>query len=646
MDQLIPIVNKLQGAFGEVGMVAKIDLPQIAVVGAQSSGKSSVLEALVGRDFLPRGSGIVTRRPLILQLHHVPKAPDARPYGEFAHKPNARFYEFADIRTEIIRSTDEEAGAGKAISRKPIQLRIHSPDVLNLTLVDLPGITKVAVGDQPHDVEVQIRDLVMEYISQKNCIILAVTAANQDLANSDAIKIAREVDPNGDRTLGVLTKLDLMDKGTDALDVLMGKVVPLKRGYIGVVNRGQQDINNNKDIRSALKSEEEFLAAHPQYSRIANRMGCAYLGKMLNAVLLQHIRETLPELKAKIHDLIAQTNTVLRQLGDDQTSLSSGALLLSLLTQYSNAIVATIDGTHTDNVNKTELVGGARINFIFTHAFGPYIMSLKPCEGLTDEHIRTTIDNAKGPRSALFIPEQAFEMLVRQQVARLEEPCLKCCDHVFDELVKICDAGEREINRYPTLRTRVGEHVVKLLREFMNPLREFIGNLIKIELAYINTNHPHFYGGGSVYDQLGAPAQALNTPQVPPQPIPLIADEPSRKGSQFSDMPSHIRQDRANMTERQRKETEVIKQLLTTYYSIVQISIQDKIPKAIVHFLVNKVKTDLPAHLVTAFYREALFEELLAESDEVAKKRQAAKKMLACLTQAAETLAEVRDFKL
>ena len=136
-----------------------------------------------------------------------------------------------------------------------------------------------------------------------------------------ALAIAREVDPAGDRTVGVLTKLDLMDKGTDAMDVLMGKVVPLKRGYIGVVNRGQQDILEKKDIGSALKAEEEFIAGHPKYCRIAGRMGTPYLGKMLNAILLQHIREVLPELKAKVHDLIAHTSTVLRQLGDNEIAV-------------------------------------------------------------------------------------------------------------------------------------------------------------------------------------------------------------------------------------------------------------------------------------------------------------------------------------
>ena len=104
----------------------------------------------------------------------------------------------------------------QGISSKPINLKIFSPNVLNLTLVDLPGLTKVAVGDQPEDIEQQIKEMLYSYITQDNTIILAVTPANQDIANSDALKLARKVDPQGDRTIGVITKLDLMDQGTDA----------------------------------------------------------------------------------------------------------------------------------------------------------------------------------------------------------------------------------------------------------------------------------------------------------------------------------------------------------------------------------------------------------------------------------------------
>ena len=127
------------------------------------------------------------------------------------------------------------------------------------------GFPKVAVGDQPDDIEQQIKEMLYSYITQDNTIILAVTPANQDLANSDALKLARKVDPKGDRTIGVITKLDLMDEGTDAKNILENKFLPLQKGYVGVVNRSQKDIDGNKNIHSALKKEQDFFRGHNAY---------------------------------------------------------------------------------------------------------------------------------------------------------------------------------------------------------------------------------------------------------------------------------------------------------------------------------------------------------------------------------------------
>lgn len=131
-------------------------------------------------------------------------------WGEFLHLPGQKFFDFNKIREEIARDTEAKTGRNAGISPLPINLRIFSPNVLTLTLVDLPGLTKVPVGDQPKDIEKQIKDMLLKYISKPACIILAVTAANTDLANSDGLKLAREVDPEGTRTIGVLTKVDLM----------------------------------------------------------------------------------------------------------------------------------------------------------------------------------------------------------------------------------------------------------------------------------------------------------------------------------------------------------------------------------------------------------------------------------------------------
>jgi dynamin GTPase len=156
--------------------------------------------------------------------------------------------------------------------------------VLNLTLIDLPGMTKVPVGDQPPDIEHQIREMLLQFVTKETCLILAVSPANTDLATSDALKLAREVsvllsqidfincclqvDPPGLRTIGVLTKLDLMDDGTDARDIMENKVFPLRRGYVGVVNRSQRDIDGKKDIHGALDAERKFFLSHPAYRSV------------------------------------------------------------------------------------------------------------------------------------------------------------------------------------------------------------------------------------------------------------------------------------------------------------------------------------------------------------------------------------------
>jgi dynamin 1/3 len=208
--------------------------------------------------------------------------------------------DFDEIRQEIENETDRLTGSNKGISNIPINLRVYSPNVLNLTLIDLPGLTKVAIGDQPVDIEHQIKNMIYQFIRKDTCLILAVTPANTDLANSDALKLAKEVDPQGLRTIGVITKLDLMDEGTDAKEILENKLLPLRRGYIGVVNRSQKDIQGRKDIHAALAAERKFFLGHPSYRHLADRLGTPHLQKVLNSQLTNHIRDTLPGLRDKL----------------------------------------------------------------------------------------------------------------------------------------------------------------------------------------------------------------------------------------------------------------------------------------------------------------------------------------------------------
>ncbi|XP_026153816.1 dynamin-1a isoform X3 [Mastacembelus armatus] len=490
MEDLIPLVNRMQDAFSAIGQNANLDLPQIAVVGGQSAGKSSVLENFVGKDFLPRGSGIVTRRPLVLQLMNSPTE-----YAEFLHCKGKKFTDFDEVRQEIEGETDRITGANKGISPVPINLRVYSPHVLNLTLVDLPGMTKVPVGDQPADIEFQIREMLMQFVTKENCLMLAVSPANSDLANSDALKIAKEVDPQGLRTIGVITKLDLMDEGTDAKDILENKLLPLRRGYIGVVNRSQKDIDGKKDINAAIAAERKFFLTHPAYRHLADRMGTPYLQKVLNQQLTNHIRDTLPGLRSKLQSQLLSIEKEVEEYKNfrpDDPSRKTKALL-QMVQQFSVDFEKCIEGSG-DQIDTAELSGGARINRIFHERFPFELVKMEFDEKELRKEISYAIKNIHGIRTGLFTPDMAFETIVKRQIGKIKEPCTKCVDMVISELVNTVRQCTKKLAQYPMLREEMERIVTQHIRDRENRTKGQVLLLIDIELAYMNTNHEDFIG--------------------------------------------------------------------------------------------------------------------------------------------------------
>ncbi|XP_050362815.1 dynamin-1-like protein isoform X7 [Nymphalis io] len=716
MEALIPVINKLQDVFNTVGADA-IQLPQIIVLGTQSSGKSSVIESLVGRSFLPRGPGIVTRRPLVLQLVYSPKDSkehrsaeegtiNLEEWGKFLHTKERIHANFDEIRQEIERETDRMAGSNKGICPEPINLKIYSTRVVNLTLVDLPGVTKVPIGDQPEDIESQIRNLIIKYISNPNSIILAVTAANTDMATSEAIKMAKEVDPDGRRTLAVVTKLDLMDAGTDAIDILCGRVIPVKLGIIGVVNRSQQDIIDKKTIEDALKDEATYLQR--KYPTIATRNGTPYLAKTLNRLLMHHIRDCLPELKVRVNVMISQFQSLLNSYGEDVSDKSQ--TLLQIITKFASAYCSTIEGT-ARNIETTELCGGARICYIFHETFGRTLDSIHPLVGLSRMDILTAIRNATGPRPALFVPEVSFELLVKRQIRRLEDPSLRCVELVHEEMQRIvqhCGTEvQQEMQRFPRLHQRIVDVVTQLLRTRLPATNSMVENLVAIELAYINTKHPDFHREAALVSGLlkstdglveeHSPMYRQKTPRPTSTPVstifkqflrqmgergsvlvllakvmdtyqhvPAITDghdrsppsnespaTPQVNGSPENKamtpqkpvnlLPEVPSQTSRKLSDREQHDCDVIERLIKSYFYIVRKSIKDSVPKAVMHFLVNFVKDNLQSELVTHLYKSDQAENMLNESEHIAQRRKEAADMLKALQRASQIISEIRE---
>lgn len=509
MENLIDIINRLQNIMTKASINSKIKLPQMVIVGSQSSGKSSLIEAIVGKEFLPRGTGIVTRRPLILQLKNTSsdkfnskKELNNQEWGEFSHLENQKFTNFSDIRSEIQKDTSKIAGNNKGISSNPIILKICSPNVVDLSLVDLPGLVNVPVGDQPKNIDEQVRSLIIEFIKNPNSIILAVSPASNDIANSEALKLAREVDPTYNRTLGIISKIDLMDKGTDCLDVLKNKTFPLKFGYIGVVLRSQYDINNNKTLSEGIKSEKTFFENHPVYSiNYKNhncRLGIPFLISKLQDVLVEHIRDFLPSIREDISNNIFEKQTELDNLGGENSMFDKeelvNAFVLNLVNKFSQSYNEMIEGSFVKDCNKY-FIGGSRINYIYQEIFKKDISRIDPFDYLSDDDIRTAIKNSNGLKPSLFIPEQAFEVLVKQQISRLSYPSLFCVKQVHEELKKIVDhISISEISRFNKLESRFKQVMVNVLDKLLEPTNKMIKNLIDIEKSYINTTHPDFLG--------------------------------------------------------------------------------------------------------------------------------------------------------
>ncbi|UJR33401.1 hypothetical protein I4U23_020847 [Adineta vaga] len=502
MELLIPMINQLQHIFTTANAKLTLTLPQIAVVGAQSAGKSSVLENIVGRDFLPRGGSMVTKRPLVLQLI----TSQGQEYAVFGHKPQQRFINYAEIRAEIENDTKAVVRDDMGVSNMPINLTIFSPHVVNLTLVDLPGMVKVPSQGQPADIVKKIDDIIIEYISNENCLILAVTPANIDIVTSDALVMARSRDPLGKRTIGVLTKLDMMGKGHNAREVLLNKVFVLERGFIGVVLRGQRvdeygRASKELDIPGALEHERQFFMNDPAYRDIADRLGVPYLQRTLSLQLTEHILKCLPDLKrdlqSRYRDLSKEVAEYRATAMFETSSTSDTKALVGLTHELREDFDKALQGSNLKEADLKTLTGGARIANIFRERFPFELIKVE----LQDKDMRNltivAIKNIRGFRSGLFTPDEAFEYIVQMQISKFEEPIMKCVDMVLSELMSVIHEATSKMKRYPLLRQSTEELLTQYLREREIATKQACAAYVQTQLAYINTNNEDFIGFAS-----------------------------------------------------------------------------------------------------------------------------------------------------
>ncbi|KAL8112600.1 hypothetical protein AgCh_020067 [Apium graveolens] len=588
MDGLIALVNRIQRACTVLGdfpddrnsLPSLWDsLPTIVVVGGQSSGKSSVLESFVGRDFLPRGSGIVTRRPLVLQLNQIEKG--QQDYAQFLHTGNKRFTDFSAVRKEIEDETDRVTGKKKQISLLPINLSIYSPNVVNLTLIDLPGLTKVAVEGQPEGIVQEIENLVRSYVEKPNCIILAITPANQDVATSDAMKLAREVDPKGERTFGVLTKLDLMDKGTNALDVLEGRSYRLQHPWVGVVNRSQADINRNVNVNAARLSERDFFATSPDYGHIHSRLGSEYLAKLLSKQLETVIKARIPGIMSMISNRIDDLEAELDHLGRP-TSIDAGAQLytiLELCRAFDRIFHEHLDGGRP---------GGDRIYEIFDYQLPSALKKLPLDRHLSLQNVKKVVCEADGYQPHLIAPEQGYRRLIEGALNFFRGPAEASVDAVhfiLKELVRKSVGETKELKRFPTLQADLAAAANAALERFRDASKKYVLFLVDMESSYLTVDF---------FRRLPQEGERMGNPTA------------------------------ANVDRYTEDHFKAISTNVSSYIRQVSDSFRRTIPKAVVHCQVRQAKQALLDHFYTKVgrYETPEFARLLDEDPVLMERRQ------------------------
>lgn len=306
------------------GVHKDTEIPQCCVVGGQSSGKSSLLEGVTGAP-LPRSDGMTTKCPIEFRMKKdescefeatISIIPNDAGLMENVRAPQT-VHDRVSLR-EVLADFHSTL-CGDTISSDVICVSLRGATMLNLTLIDLPGIISTSTGDTTEQTIRDIRDIVNRYMEKSRTIILAVLPSNQDIATTSVLQDASKYDPDGERTLGVLTKPDLIDKGGEAkvADILANKTRPLRHGYIMVQNPSQDDLNRNISAEEASANEDAFFNTHPVFraSAFAGLTGKTALAQKLQPLLVEHIKKAIGPMRTELRTKTRECEASLTKMG-------------------------------------------------------------------------------------------------------------------------------------------------------------------------------------------------------------------------------------------------------------------------------------------------------------------------------------------
>jgi Dynamin central region/Dynamin family/Dynamin GTPase effector domain len=592
-SKVIQINNELNGIFND-----QIKLPRITVVGGQSSGKSTVLNNIITMNILPTGSEMVTRTPLCMEL-----SPSDSPHIEFGNyivkgetdsnawkcsksirvtHPEPKNHELLAIKNEIERQTILIAGKDKNISHQAITIKIFLPDVPNLTLIDLPGITQVACKDkgQPSDIKEQIEKLIGNYIQSDETIILSVIPARTDVEADVGVGLIKQYDPDFTRTIGVLTKVDLMNSETNVAAYVKGEIsknLKMNYGYFLVRNRSGKEMDQ-LTMKEGFEKETQFFKQHPVYSYMSDsekkKIGTHYLRDKLVHILSDKIKEYLPIISKTIHQKYNNVNKELMEMGVEIPTDSVGkrSYVHQLILKLSQKFIHSLEGNDNENINV-----GRKINEQFTE-YKNKINNINAIDNIDIKHIDNICKDIEGNHMAFLVPSiKVFETCMKDKkyrpILQLLSPSLECTKNnskILSKLISELLASEKnEIYRYPKLVEYLEDKIInQIILPYEEETVKNVNNLIKMEEGFIWTDSENFKK--------------------------TIADTMKNKIS---------------------VDSSTIKILLVAYYNIIKEHIKHNIPSAIMFHLIDNLKDNLLSEITSRINNDEIINMLEENSD-------------------------------
>jgi len=617
MQEVIEKINRLLELCSAVP--DPLNIPQIVVVGAQSTGKSSILENIVGASFLPRGTGMVTRRPLMIQM--VPHS-EQTAFCTFGHNPGVK-YNISEVEEEIRAETERILQTKHDVSAIPIVLKIYQEKTLPLTLVDLPGLVKVRTEHQPEGIVRKIEEITKSYLRNRNAVILAVTQAGADIASSDGLMAAKEVDPGFERTLCVLTKVDLMDPGTDVVPVLQGRVLRVKLGFVPVVCRGELSVRKGTEIEEALGKEREFFASHPSYARNQAHCGIAYLTRRLHLVLRENIERAMPQLQEKIEAVMAKTEAELQEIGEEVKDKKQA--FMQIAADFKHELEQRVSGAPAKRSRQAEreIVDGARISHSLDTVFSKFIRETNAFDATEDE-IETVVLNASG----VFGAQGSFQGVshyVALAAERIRPHAVSAAEKAQMEMQGMVEKilAQKSMSRFPKLKKSIHATAVGILREKSTEAIFFIERLLEWNTQYIRApsrEAKEEQGEAHKETREESPSEVSARDGKRPWPEAEITGY------------SRAYQNRHG----ERAPAKSLKRRISEHVEQIKEVVIEQVPKIVVTEIVGKTLRQVQKRIIEALYDPEQLEHLLEEEAGVAERRAQLEKARSALKQAQE----------